>query len=330
MGLVTQALFAVVAVALGVWWVLPVPAGHPLPASNWGPNPDIPPPSQASLPTMRFPKRQVDPAWRPTAPEGFTVELFARVGLEHPRWLYELSNGDVLVAGEAVTINSDQRSLTFAFFPRSKEARTEIEMWTFEGWIGWYAMGLAGHTGRSPNRISLIRNGTRQVLLERLRQPLGMLLKATRFPVCLFSLTRAGRVSVRWQHRRSSALSVSSGPSANQRARRSNHYAAQGRLQQPLDTQLARQRTRQHSRHGRIGEQHWRARTRGRFQSQRSAGARSGHAHSPRRHCRHKVKGRCVRFFLIFFIFRNPVGIIRHPTTKEVWTGERGNFFFFI
>ena len=99
MGLVAQVLFAVLALAVGWWWVRPTPAGHPLPASNWGLNPDLPPPTQSSVPTLRFPKRLVEPTWRPTAPDGFTVELFAREGLNHPRWLYELPNGDVLIAG---------------------------------------------------------------------------------------------------------------------------------------------------------------------------------------------------------------------------------------
>ncbi len=100
MGLFAQVLFALLALGLGYWWVRPTPQGHPLPATNWGPNPDLPPPTQASTPTLRFPKRQLDATWRPTAPAGFAVELFARDGLSHPRWLVELSNGDVLIAGE--------------------------------------------------------------------------------------------------------------------------------------------------------------------------------------------------------------------------------------
>jgi hypothetical protein len=97
MGLVAQALFAVVAVALGVWWVQP-PRSRP-PEPIYVP-PDIPAPTQAPLPTTRFTRHEADPAWRPTAPEGFTVELFASAGLEEPSWLYELSNGDVLITGE--------------------------------------------------------------------------------------------------------------------------------------------------------------------------------------------------------------------------------------
>jgi glucose/arabinose dehydrogenase len=123
MGLVAQVLFGLLAAALGVWWVMPVAPGHPLPQSNWGPNPDIPPPSQASLPTMRFPKRQVDPAWRPTAPEGFTVELFARAGLEHPRWLYELSNGDVLIAGKAVSATTTR---ALSHLPKRGKDRNQV------------------------------------------------------------------------------------------------------------------------------------------------------------------------------------------------------------
>ena len=63
-----------------------------------GPDPRLPAPEQALLPVIN-----VAPAigWahgaRPTAAPGLDVRAYAD-GLEHPRWLYVLPNGDVLVA----------------------------------------------------------------------------------------------------------------------------------------------------------------------------------------------------------------------------------------
>ena len=64
---------------------------------------------QGARPTISEPRRQVIPTvkvadvvgWQggamPTPAAGLTVQPFAR-GLDHPRWLYQLPNGDVLVA----------------------------------------------------------------------------------------------------------------------------------------------------------------------------------------------------------------------------------------
>jgi glucose/arabinose dehydrogenase len=63
-----------------------------------GPDPVLPPPHETRLPTVN-----IAPAvgWRddatPVAAEGLTVNAFA-ADLQHPRWLYLLPNGDVLVA----------------------------------------------------------------------------------------------------------------------------------------------------------------------------------------------------------------------------------------
>src|SRR5688500_3550921 len=63
-----------------------------------GPDPALPEPVQTVLPTVN-----IAPAvgWKagemPTPAPGFTVNAFA-TGFEHPRWLYVLPNGDVLVA----------------------------------------------------------------------------------------------------------------------------------------------------------------------------------------------------------------------------------------
>src|SRR5688572_23177219 len=63
-----------------------------------GPTPSIPAPSRSRVPTVNVAKVV---GWsgrdHPVASVGTTVNAFAR-RLDHPRWLYVLPNGDVLVA----------------------------------------------------------------------------------------------------------------------------------------------------------------------------------------------------------------------------------------
>ncbi len=67
-------------------------------AEGMGADPKLPPPDKSLIPTL-----QIAPAtgWasgdRPITAEGTAVAPFAD-GLDHPRWLYVLPNGDVLVA----------------------------------------------------------------------------------------------------------------------------------------------------------------------------------------------------------------------------------------
>src|SRR5690606_35244607 len=63
-----------------------------------GPLPQLPPPNTTLIPTVQTAKAV---GWsngeHPTAAPGLSVQAFAR-DLDHPRWLYTLPNGDVLVA----------------------------------------------------------------------------------------------------------------------------------------------------------------------------------------------------------------------------------------
>jgi glucose/arabinose dehydrogenase len=66
-----------------------------------GLDPALPPPNPSRIPTVHFASARGWPAGvTPTAAPGTTVAAFA-TGLEHPRWLYVLPNGDVLVAESA-------------------------------------------------------------------------------------------------------------------------------------------------------------------------------------------------------------------------------------
>jgi glucose/arabinose dehydrogenase len=123
-----------------------------------GPAPKLPEPDPSAS-AVNFSRVIGWPEGRgPAAPEGFQVEPFG-AGLDSPRWLHVLPNGDVLVA-EARTL------------PRS-DRPAEIQ----EG------LAAAGSVGVSPNRVTLLRDadgdGTaevRETFLDNLNQPFGMAL----------------------------------------------------------------------------------------------------------------------------------------------------------
>lgn len=132
--------------------------------ASQGANPTIPEPSDGVVPTVNVAEAS---SWRagekPTRAEGLEVKAFAR-NLDHPRWLYVLPNGDVLVA----ETNAPKRS----------GGREGIREWV----MGW-AMDRAGAAVPSPNRIMLLRDedgdgqaDTKTVFLENLNSPFGMAL----------------------------------------------------------------------------------------------------------------------------------------------------------
>jgi glucose/arabinose dehydrogenase len=124
----------------------------------------LPEPSHYLIPTLNIaPAKGWPPGGAPVAAHGFAVSAYA-TGLEHPRWLYVLPNGDVLVA----ETNGPERP------DDSKGIR---------GWVQKKVMARAGSAVPSPNRITLLRaaNGggqatTRSVFLQGLSSPYGMVL----------------------------------------------------------------------------------------------------------------------------------------------------------
>ena len=65
---------------------------------TFGPSPTLPAPQHSWIPTVNFANAVGWPAnAKPIAAHGMAVNAFA-TGLDHPRWLYVLPNGDVLVA----------------------------------------------------------------------------------------------------------------------------------------------------------------------------------------------------------------------------------------
>src|SRR6185295_1998849 len=70
---------------------LPVSAGT-------GPRPQLPPPDTSLLPLINVvTAKGWPPQAKPVAADGLAVSAFA-TGLDHPRWLCVMPNGDVLVA----------------------------------------------------------------------------------------------------------------------------------------------------------------------------------------------------------------------------------------
>ncbi|WP_299195753.1 PQQ-dependent sugar dehydrogenase [uncultured Erythrobacter sp.] len=132
-----------------------------------GPEPTLQAPEAESFPTVQIAKPV---GWEegqaPEPAEGFTVNRFAE-GLDHPRVLYALPNGDVLV------------TLTRA--PASEGGDGGI-MDTIRGWVAGYLFSEAGAAGESPNEIVLLRDADgdgaaelQQVILtEGLDSPSGM------------------------------------------------------------------------------------------------------------------------------------------------------------
>nr|WP_225776685.1 sorbosone dehydrogenase family protein [Pseudomonas sp. Marseille-Q3773] len=129
-----------------------------------GPAPHLPPPDSTWIPTVN-----IAPAvgWpqdaKPQSAPGTQVAAYAR-GLDHPRWLYLLPNGDVLVAEtNAPAKPEDDRGI--------------------RGWVMKKVMQRAGAAVPSANRITLLRDADhdgvaeiRTAFIEGLESPFGMAL----------------------------------------------------------------------------------------------------------------------------------------------------------
>lgn len=129
-----------------------------------GPTPELSEPRETLLPTLAVAKAV---GWKagekPVAAQGLSVAAFAE-GLTHPRWIYVLPNGDVLVSES----NSPARD-------------AENGGGGITGFIMNRAMARAGAGIPSPNRIILLRDADgdgkaelKTVLIAGLNSPSGM------------------------------------------------------------------------------------------------------------------------------------------------------------
>ena len=143
-----------------------LPAG-----ADVGPRPALAEPVRTLIPTAHVAEAKPwQPGQAPTPAAGLQVNALAD-GLQHPRWLHVLPNGDVLVAETNAP-------------PRPDEGGG------VKGWVMGKLMAKAGSSGPSANRITLLRDADgdgraeqREVFVQGLNSPFGMALVGDRFYV---------------------------------------------------------------------------------------------------------------------------------------------------
>jgi glucose/arabinose dehydrogenase len=146
------------------------PAALP-PISGYGPNPELPAPDQRLIPVLNVSNAT---GWtngeKPVAAEGMEVTAFASE-LDHPRWVYVLPNGDVLVA-------------------ESNAPKRPDDVKGIRGWFFNFFKKKAGGGVPSADRITLLRDAdgdgvaeTKSIFLDGLTSPFGMVLVGDTFYV---------------------------------------------------------------------------------------------------------------------------------------------------
>jgi glucose/arabinose dehydrogenase len=147
---------------IGAWYVTRPDVAQLSLDKVTGPKPEITEAREQIFPTVSV--AEADP-WKageaPVAADGLIVERFAE-GLEHPRNMYVLPNGDILVA---------------------ETNAPATRMKGIEGWIAAKLFEKAGAAAPSANRITLLRDADgdgkpelKSKLIEGLNSPFGMAL----------------------------------------------------------------------------------------------------------------------------------------------------------
>lgn len=161
--IIGTSLLAVIILAFAFWRIVLHPEEASLSiAQGTGPLPILPKPNETLMPTVNI---ATPIGWKgeeqPVAASGLAVNAYAR-GMKHPRWMYTLPNGDILVA-ETNGPGTDKSSL------KNNIARL--------------VQGHAGAGEKSPDRIILLRDSQgkgiadiRSIFLEHLHSPFGMAL----------------------------------------------------------------------------------------------------------------------------------------------------------
>ncbi len=132
------------------------------PEAGYGPDPQLPAPRKQLIPTVNIAPAEGWPAGQAPAPApGLRIQAMA-TGLDHPRWLLVLPNGDVLVAESNAP-------------PNGKKG--------LKAWFMKMFMKQAGAGVPSANRITLLRDAdgdgvaeVRTAFIEGLHSPFGMAL----------------------------------------------------------------------------------------------------------------------------------------------------------
>tara|TARA_R110001583_G_scaffold18667_1_gene74019 strand:- start:10002 stop:11336 length:1335 start_codon:yes stop_codon:yes gene_type:complete len=129
-----------------------------------GKNPTLPAPKHDLFPTVKIaPAKGWTADKMPITVKGTKINPFAK-GLDHPRWLYVLPNGDVLVAETNAPAKPDDGQ-------------------GIKAWVMGLIMKSAGAAVPSANRITLLRDSTgdgvadiQTVFLKHLNSPFGIAL----------------------------------------------------------------------------------------------------------------------------------------------------------
>lgn len=152
------------------------PAQAPAVPVGVGPVPALPAPEKSLIPTVNIAPALGWPQGQgPQAMAGLKVTALAR-GLDHPRWVYVLPNGDVLVA------ESNK--------PDKQGQDADQDNKGIKGWVMGKVMKRAGAGVQSADRITLLRDthgdgvaDVRSVFLQNLHSPFGMALVGNDFYV---------------------------------------------------------------------------------------------------------------------------------------------------
>ncbi|OUJ15267.1 L-sorbosone dehydrogenase [Acetobacter sp. DsW_063] len=157
------AVVALAVIGFGGWSVIARPEQARLSvAAGQGADPALPAPNKTLFPTINV---ATPIGWHagetPTPAPGLAVKAFA-AGLQHPRWLYVLPNGDVLVA-------------------ETDSPGTDIQ--TLKNRIAGFIMRKVGAGTKSPNKIMILQDKdgdgvaeSRSVFIDNLYSPFGMAL----------------------------------------------------------------------------------------------------------------------------------------------------------
>jgi hypothetical protein len=132
------------------------------PRTQYGPNPALPEPHQYLIPPMKVPPLR---GWRagetPTVPAGLQIRPVAN-GFLHPRTVYTLPNGDVLVV---------------------ESNGPKAPVYRLKDYIESKVKAIAGSAGKGGNRITLLRDANgdgvpelRTIFLDHLNSPFGVAL----------------------------------------------------------------------------------------------------------------------------------------------------------
>jgi glucose/arabinose dehydrogenase len=134
------------------------------PGTGYGKNPTLPKPKAEFFPTYNVPSNK---GWKkgetPTPAPGLSVKAFAK-DLKHPRWLYVLPDGDVLVA-------------------ESNRGPTWSDTMGFGGYVESLMQRIGGLFTKSVGQITLLRDAdgdgvaeAKSLFLSNLNAPIGMVL----------------------------------------------------------------------------------------------------------------------------------------------------------